>query len=290
MNKEGKIVKEDIKDIVSGETKLKEQIEFAKNNGDFKTEYNLIGRLLNKYKKFLSKVNKMPIKHNFSEEKKEELVRKINELIFFYRYELRGAYKNAIKKLGGKKNLDENGELRKEYIKYIDEEITNLLKKSELNTEEKNYLALLEKEFSQLVKQYKINLDNRKKDNLSQTGNNLVSTVIKLPKGCLLAIKKIEVCIKDVRNAKNNKEKTMKIMEVAKASGSLLTTPIVYLGKWAINSILLITIGSSLGLTNDKFRKFIDNIKTKFNDLNKDIKEENLGKINPVMSTNGIIR
>jgi len=275
------------KEIVKDEAKLIKQIEDARNNGDFKTEYNLIGRLLNKYKKLLSKVDKMPTKPNFSEEQKQELKQKLNELIILYRNELKTAYKNAMKNLRAKKQLDENGELRRNYINYIEKEIIDLLNKTELNSEEEKYLEVLQKEFPQLIDQYKKNLDARMKDNLSKAGTPLVSTMTKLPKGCLLAIKKIEACIKDVRNAKNNKEKTVKIFEVVKASANLLATPVVYLGKWAINSILLVTIGSTLGLQNEKFKNFIDNIKMKFNDLKEDIKEGNLGKISPTVATSG---
>lgn len=248
-----------IKEYVRKENKIKESIEEAKQKGNFKEAYNLTGRLLFKYKKELIKCKKKnPTLLEDSRIENEQKIERLNNMINDCRSELKKTYNEALKTLRKKEDLDENGKFRKKHINYAEKEIKTLSVNQELNDLEKNHLEKLKNEYPKLIEQYKNNLETRTKNNLLKAEQNLTKTVIALPKGCLLNIKKVEACIKDMKNAKTNKEKYSKIINIVKSATGLVATPVTYLTRWSMNSILLITFGISLNKANEKIKGMLE--------------------------------
>ena len=106
----------------------------------------------------------------------------------------------------------------------------------------KELIELRETHAKELEKHRK-NIDQRYRDEFIKKKTNLLSVVTMLPKAVGLACKKVATCVKEVKQAKTNKEKLNKIFAVFKASGQVLATPIIFTGKFIVDHWYLLLVG-----------------------------------------------
>ena len=141
--------------------------------------------------------------------------------------------------------------------------------KRQLDELDSNYgirsLIDLRSTYSQELEKHRKNIDQRYKTEFLQKKTNLLSIVTMLPKAIGLSVKKVANCVKQVKVAKENKEKTSKVLSVIKAAGQTAITPVTFIGKFAIDHWYLVVIGAAaaLGLF-PKIGDFIKNVVDKF--------------------------
>lgn len=126
-------------------------------------------------------------------------------------------------------------------------EINDLLKKENLTDEEKEKLSSLKVDLTKEVEKHKIQLSARYSSEFLNKKANPSSIVTVLPNAISLAVNKMKTCIDDIKNAKDNKEKANKRVEALKSAGLLAATPVIYLGKFALDQWYVIAgIGAVL--------------------------------------------
>ena len=148
----------------------------------------------------------------------------------------------------------------------------------------KELIELRETHAKELEKHRK-NIDQRYRDEFIKKKTNLLSVVTMLPKAVGLACKKVATCVKEVKQAKTNKEKLNKIFAVFKASGQVLATPIIFTGKFIVDHWYLLLVGivavlklfpgvlETLGNLFKRFFHFFKKKKKKKDDDDKDKKD-----------------
>ena len=149
------------------------------------------------------------------------------------------------------------------------QEIKNELKK-ELSSEER---LSLEVKLKEVLTEHRKDLDERYKNEFIKEKTILGSSLTTLPKGIGLSVKRIQSTIEELKQAKTNKEKVFKAMEVLRSIGQTAATPILYAGKFAVRHwyLLLATLGI-LDLTDTKVFNKTMNILGKDTDNSKFLK------------------
>ena len=143
----------------------------------------------------------------------------------------------AVMENGNAKDVTKaRGRLISAYKKRVNE----LLKDNDISPEEKQELETYRAELQEQVYKHKIQLSSRYKSEFIEQKATPTTIFTVLPKSIGLAVKKVKACIDDVKSAKNNKEKRTKIWEVAKNIGLLAATPVIYLGKFALQQWYLV--------------------------------------------------
>jgi len=145
--------------------------------------------------------------------------------------QLKLALQNEINK-GNEKNVTS---IRGRLIEVYKREINKLLKKENLTDDEKEKLNLLKNGLTSEVEKHKIQLSSRYKNEFIDKKTKWASILTVLPNAVSIAVNKTKTCIEDLKNAKDNKERMKKRLEVMKSVGLLASTPIVYLGKFALD-------------------------------------------------------
>ena len=126
-------------------------------------------------------------------------------------------------------------------INKIRQEIKRI-KADGVTKEEQEELNKLEDLLTENITEHKEQLSIRYKEEFVNKSGSLLSTITALPKGVSLAIKKVKTCIADLKDAKDNKEKTFKIVEVLKSSGLLVATPLIFTGKFLVKHWYLVLL------------------------------------------------
>lgn len=86
------------------------------------------------------------------------------------------------------------------------------------------------------LKEHKEVLSQRYSKEFLDKKGTLLGFLTSLPKGIGLAIQGLANSIDELKQAKTNREKTQEMMNVLKASGKLVGTPVLYLGKFLANN------------------------------------------------------
>ncbi len=120
-------------------------------------------------------------------------------------------------------------------IRQYKSEIKKLNKKKNLSEDEQKQLNKLIVEMQNEINKHKIQLSARYHNEFINKKANIESFATILPNAVKLAVEKVKACMYDVKNASNRKEKINKITESIKSMGLLTATPIVYLGKFALD-------------------------------------------------------
>ncbi len=131
-------------------------------------------------------------------------------------------------------NAKDVTKIRGRLINAYKKRIHELLNDNDISEEEKQELENYKADLQEQVYKHKIQLSSRYRSEFIDEKATPTTIVTVLPKAVGLAAKKVKACIDDVKSAKNNKEKRGKVWEVAKNIGLLVATPVIYLGKFAL--------------------------------------------------------
>ena len=118
----------------------------------------------------------------------------------------------------------------------------NKIKEDGVTPEEEQALAQMEALLTENIADHKDQLSTRYKEEFVDKSGSILSTVTALPKGVSLAVQKVKACITDLKEAKSNKERVFKALELLKASGLLVATPIIFTGKFLIKHWYLVLL------------------------------------------------
>ena len=135
--------------------------------------------------------------------------------------------------------------IRGRLIQTIKEEI-----KKEENHDKKEQL---EEKLKEVLKDQRQDLDERYKNEFLKEKTILGSALTTLPKGVGLAAKKVVNTIEELKEAKTNKEKIFRTIDLIRSIGRTAITPVLYAGKFAIRHwyAFLIALGI-LDITDTK--------------------------------------
>ena len=142
--------------------------------------------------------------------------------------------------------------IRGRLIQAIKEEI-----KKEENSEKKEKLEVHLKE---VLKEQRKDLDERYINEFVKEKAILGSAITTLPKGVGLAVKKVSNTIEELKEAKTNKEKIFRTIDLIASLGKTAITPVLYAGKFAIRHwyAFLIAIGILDVTDTNLFKKGMD--------------------------------
>ena len=118
----------------------------------------------------------------------------------------------------------------------------NKIRENGVSPEEEQALAQLEALLTENVADHKDQISTRYNEEFVKKSGSILSTVTALPKGVSLAIEKVKTCIGDLKDAKTNKERIFKALDLLKASGLLVATPIIFTGKFLIKHWYLVLL------------------------------------------------
>jgi prefoldin subunit 5 len=149
-------------------------------------------------------------------------------------------------------------------IECYKKEINKLLKKNDLSDEEQTNLVTMKEGLEEEIRKHKIQLDSRYSNEFLRKKAGVSSIVDSFPNAISISADKVKTCISDLKNAKDNKEKSIKRVEVLKSLGMLAGTPIVYLGKFALDQWYAIAGIGAIWYIKENPEKVIDFIKDKF--------------------------
>lgn len=124
-------------------------------------------------------------------------------------------------------------EIRKEIAK---------IRKDGVSSDEQEQLRKMEETLEENVDKHKEQLGKRYKEEFVKKSGSILSAITVLPKGVSLAIQKIKACIGDLKDAKANKSRTFKIVELLKSAGLLAATPFIFTGKFLIKHWYLVIL------------------------------------------------
>ncbi len=145
------------------------------------------------------------------------------------------------------RNAEENNNSQKitssrgRLINEIRKEIAKI-RKDGTSSEEQEQLRMLEEALEENVERHKEQLSARYKEEFVKKSGSILSTITVLPKGVSLAIQKIKACIGNLKDAKANKDRTFKIVELLKSAGMLAATPFIFTGKFLIKHWYLVIL------------------------------------------------
>ncbi len=85
----------------------------------------------------------------------------------------------------------------------------------------------------------------RYKDEFLRKKATFASIITVLPKGVGLAVERVKNCIKELKDAKTNKERIFKVADLAKGVGLTIATPFIYTAKFVVRHwyLLLLLLG-----------------------------------------------
>lgn len=132
--------------------------------------------------------------------------------------------------------------IRGRLIAKIKKEIKKIQKKENLSDEEKELIEQLEIRLNDLLHDHRVQIEDRYNKEFIKEKADLKSLITVLPKAVGLAVKKVGTCISELKQAKTNKNKIFKSLNVLKALGMLVATPVIYTVKFILNHWYLILL------------------------------------------------
>lgn len=150
-------------------------------------------------------------------------------------------------------------------ISALEKEIDKLSSKEQLTEEETKLLESFKNELNSEIHNHRVQLQARYSNEFIRT-RGTIDKIVEIPKNCGLALDATIQCIKELKNAKNNKQKIFRTLELAKQAGVTIATPVIAVGKCLLNYWYVpFAMLSFLKVTDSNlFREFIKN--TNLND------------------------
>lgn len=147
---------------------------------------------------------------------------------------------------------------RGKLISALEKEIDKLSSKEQLTEEEGKLLESLKNELESEIHNHRVQLQARYSNEFIRT-KGTVGKITEIPKNCGLALEATIQCMKELKDAKNNKQKIFRTLELAKQAGITVATPAITVGKCLLNYWYVpFALLSFLKLTDsDLFRGFI---------------------------------
>lgn len=169
---------------------------------------------------------------------------------------------------GNQKNITT---LRGRLINKYKIELKKYYEKADLSTDEQQKLEVLQNELKVLLYKHKLQLDARYREEFIDKKADILSLFTVLPNSIGIAIQKVKNCIDQMNVSNTNRKKNKEVFDVVKSLGVLAATPVLYLGKFALNQwyIFAILIGAkyygdtledSLGAVQDLAKQEIDSL------------------------------
>lgn len=216
-------------------------IKLSNSVDDIDESINSINIVLNKY---IEKTKEQQVKINEEKQEEEELQHlKEKETIDALSGELESYQKaDYVKKITAK---------RGRLIRKIQSEISKIKKSGKTDEKTLEILEQLETRLSSEISNHKNQLDDRYKKEFYEKEATVPAIFTALPKGVALQVRKVETCIREMRAAKTNKQRIFAAVNVAKALGMTLATPVIFTVKFIIKHWYLVLLLLSL----IKFRK-----------------------------------
>ncbi|MBR1385535.1 MAG: hypothetical protein IJ568_01755 [Bacilli bacterium] len=148
-----------------------------------------------------------------------------------------------------KREIRDHGRL----IRDIKNDIERL--KSNPNDDTSIIIEKLKIRLKEELKKHKELLNKRYKDEFLKSKMGIFSFITKLPKAIGIQIEKVANSIEELKQAKENEETIKHFEEVLKDSGLLIATPVIFMGKYAVDNwyliILLALLSNKFGLLNN---------------------------------------
>ena len=195
------------------------------------------------------------------------------------------AFEKEIKKINNLKNngnhkaaTNRNGRL----ISKIKKEIAKAKKKEADSPEEKELLEKIENMLDGQLEWHKEELASRYKKEFLKKSATFAAVVTTLPKGIGLQAKRVINCINQLKEAKTNKERVFKVVELGKEIGLFVTTPVIFTVKFIVKHWYLILLLLTLLLSLLKVPFFNNNFKKEDQD-----DKSNNGQPEPELEVDG---
>jgi len=147
----------------------------------------------------------------------------------------------ALTELNGK-SPKEITAIRGRLIAKIKKEIKKIKEKEDLSDDEKKSIEQLEERLRNLLHDHHTQIDDRYNKEFIKQKADLKSLITVLPKAVGLAAKKIATCISELQEAKTNKSRIFKALDVLKSIGMFVATPFIYTVKFAANHWYLVLL------------------------------------------------
>ena len=258
-------MKEKLNDII--ETSLQEfKTEIQKDETTQKELKAIKGRIINKVKlvakseldlDLINKPDKKLLQHiekqvdngisdliTITDEDKEELKIDSNSNILDVIKSLEKETKK-INKLENKGNHKEATVRSGRLIRKIKEEIEKI-KQENLNAKDLDNLEKIEILLDEQLEWHKTHLKSRYKKEFLDEEATFKAIITVLPKGIGIQTKRVVNCINQIKEAKSNKERIFKILELGKEMGVLVLTPVTFTVKFIIKHWYLLLLLLSL--------------------------------------------
>ena len=145
-------------------------------------------------------------------------------------------------------NLEKNGNHKSatsrsgRLISNIKKEIKRAKNNENLSSEEEKLLKQLEELLDNQLEWHKGELATRYKKEFLKKPATFKAIVTTLPHGIGLQAKKIANCINQLKEAKTNKERIFKVMELGKETGLFAATPVIFTTKFIVKHWYLILL------------------------------------------------
>ena len=127
-------------------------------------------------------------------------------------------------------------------IRKIKDEIKKIKNAEEANSSDLDYLEKLEIALDEQLEWHKNQLSNRYKKEFSQKPATVKAIITALPKGIGIQAKKVVNCINQLKEAKTNKERIFKIIELGKEIGVLALTPVTFTVRFIVKHWYLLLL------------------------------------------------
>ena len=127
-------------------------------------------------------------------------------------------------------------------INKLKEEIKRIKKQKDVDAHDLDILEGIENLLDERLEWHKEHLKNRYKNEFLREPATFKAIVTSLPKGIGIQAQRVANCINQIKEAKNNKERIFKILELGKEIGVLALTPVTFTAKFIIKHWYLLLL------------------------------------------------
>lgn len=146
------------------------------------------------------------------------------------------------------KNNDQKGNRRKataksgRLIKKIKKEIKKIKDEEDVDAKDLEVLEQLEVLLDEQLEWHKEQLTDRYKKEFRKKPATVKAIFTVLPKGIKIQAERVIHCIKQIKEAKTNKERIFKVLELGKQIGLLVATPVIFTVKFIVKHWYLLLL------------------------------------------------
>ena len=127
-------------------------------------------------------------------------------------------------------------------IRQIKEEIRNIKGTENVNAQDLEVLEKLEVALDNQLEWHKNQLAGRYKNEFSKKPATVGAIFTALPKGIAIQAQKVVNCINQLKEAKTNKERIFKVLEIGKEIGALVLTPVTFTARFIVKHWYLLLL------------------------------------------------